>query len=262
MGIYLQRYLGGECEAVWRQLVDLGEAALRPPVLEEATAVTEEVVRRMIHNARVIGNYLADAGYEFQTPGPFVVPADESTAEGVRQIEQEYGELPLILKVWWSHVDHLNSVPSEKWWKSTEGCHTEGIFPAPEIAICSPHECLSISQDWAELIRENWEATTAAGYSTEGHMHPDDVFLLIGPVTSGNDRVGYRFPFRAVDGLCNDEDPSLVEWLRHYYLVKGGLGWIYSAVVPTADGGKEFRSFIHPEDNRTGIVKSMNLVPF
>ncbi len=75
MGDYLQRFLDGECETAWQELVDLGEKALRPPVLEEATAVTEEVVRRMIHNVNIIGNYLANAGYEFETPGPFVVPA-------------------------------------------------------------------------------------------------------------------------------------------------------------------------------------------
>lgn len=264
MGKYIERYLAGEHQAVWDQLVALGEAALQPPILADATAVADEIVRRIVHNAQIVGQYLADAGYEFETPGPFVVPADANTAHAVQQIEREYGELPLILTTWWSNVDHLNHLPSEQQWTSGRGCPTEGISPTGGIVINSPSQCLEDSREWSHLLREHWNALLTAGESTEGQADPNDVFLLLGPVTSGNDRLVYRLPIRAVDAHCHGDEPpeTLVDWLRYAYLTKGGLSWIFQGMVPTPNGEREFTTFIRPEEEVKSIVLSMQLIPF
>ena len=265
MGLYLKRYLDGDCETVWPELIDLGESALQPKLLDDATAVAEEMVRRIIHNANTVGQYLVDAGYEFKTPGPFVIPADEATAQSVQQIEQEFGQLPLLLKVWWSRVDHFNHLPTERQQTSGLGCPTEGIYPTGGILITSPNECLENSRQRAIDIRERLKQVAEAGITGEDEYYADMPNLVLGPVSSGNDRVGYQLPLRAVDGMCHWEDgvaESLVDWLRFYYLKRGGLGWQFFGYIPTSGGGKELRCFIRPENEVESAVKSMDLIPF
>ncbi len=264
MGDYLQRFLDGECETAWQELVDLGEKALRPPVLEEATAVTEEVVRRMIHNVNIIGNYLANAGYEFETPGPFVVPADNKTAEGVRRIEQEYGELPLIMKVWWKRIDHLNLLQSDSQYASGVGCHTEGISPSSSLMIDSPAVCLQNSIRRAGDIRSNNQGRLASGESPEVLPDPELPFLVLGPCASNNDDVGFHMPVEAVDAHCDNEGANMtfVDLLRNSLLRNGGLRWMYFGCVQLPNGESEYRTLIREREEIESIASTLNLAPF
>ncbi len=267
MGLYLNRYMDGDCEGVWHELIGLGNAALRQPFLDEAIAISEEIVRRIIHNAGIVGQYLVDAGYEFETPGPFVVPADCTTTQGIQQIEQEYGELPLFLMVWWSKVDHLNHLPTESLRNSGLGCPTKGIYPVAGILIKSPEECLKNSRRRSIDISEHIKMAAELGITGEDDYYADSPNIVLGPGTSGNDPVGYQLPLRAVDGMCHqkevgDEAESLVEWLRFYYLKRGGLGWEFFGYVPIPGGGKELSCYIRPEDEVKSIVQSMGLIPF
>ncbi len=267
MGHYWERYKEGDCEAVWRELTDLGEEALQPRLLGETTQITEEIVRRIIHNANIIGQYLKDAGYEFESPGPFVVPANNETAQDVQQIEQEYGELPLFLKVWWKHVDHLNHFPTESFRSSGQGCPLEGISPTAGILIDNPKESLEYSRQRAIDIQEHIKSAEEAGITGEDEYYEDEPHLVLGPYTSGNDHVGYQLPLNAVDAICHrtadDEEPeSLVDWLRFYYLKKAGLNWQFFGSVSNPEGGTKWRSFIRPNNEVEAIVQSMNLVSF
>jgi len=267
MGQLFNRYLDGDCVSVWQELVDLRSDALQPPHLDDAMKIAEEMVRRIIHNAKIIGQYLIEAGYDFETPGPFVVPADETTANSVRQIEQEFGELPLFLKIWWRHVDHFNHLPTEAFRNSGQGCAIEGILTVQGILIESPGECLATSLQRAIDIREHIEKANAAGIDGEEEYYEDEPNLVLGPYTSGNDHVGYQLPLRAVDGISHrhpdDEEPeSLVDWLRFYYLQRGGLGHQYFGAVSKPEGGTEMRYYNRPQDEVKSIVEAMELVSF
>ena len=261
---YLERYLDGECEVVWQELVDLGEATFKPSLLAEATAVVEEIVRRLIHNANIVGNFLAEAGYEFDAPGPFVILADEKTAEGVREIEREYGELPLILKVWWSQVDHLNLRQSDSQYDSGMGCHTQGISPSTDILLNSPEACLKQSRMRAENMHKNNALRIASGESPEILPDPDAPFLVLGPCASSNDDVGFLLPVFGVDAHCDNEglNWTLVEFLRNAFLSKGGLRWAHFGQVRQPDGELRFEAVVRETDEIEAIVKSMNLEIF
>ena len=50
MATFLDRYLAGEHEAVWRDLTALGDRALLPDVLPDARAVARETVSRALRN--------------------------------------------------------------------------------------------------------------------------------------------------------------------------------------------------------------------
>lgn len=66
---YLERYIAGDRDAVWDELIGLGEQVRVWPVLDDALAVARETVRRARHNVERIYRKLVDLGYQFAEPG-------------------------------------------------------------------------------------------------------------------------------------------------------------------------------------------------
>lgn len=62
MPTYLERYLAGEHEPVWSELVALGPAVRQEPVLADASAVAYEVVRRARANIETLIDRLQHTG--------------------------------------------------------------------------------------------------------------------------------------------------------------------------------------------------------
>ncbi len=65
MGAYLDRYLSGECQAVWDELVGLGAAVREEPLYSDALAVARETMRRARANIETLIPRLRELGYEF-----------------------------------------------------------------------------------------------------------------------------------------------------------------------------------------------------
>src|SRR5258707_1642579 len=62
---YLQRYVAGEHEQVWAELVALGAAAYDEPVHSDALAVARETMRRARANIETLIPRLQRLGYTF-----------------------------------------------------------------------------------------------------------------------------------------------------------------------------------------------------
>jgi hypothetical protein len=62
---YLERYLQGEHEQVWDELIGLGAAVFQEPLYEEAVAVVQEVMRRVRLNIEQLVPRLANSGFVF-----------------------------------------------------------------------------------------------------------------------------------------------------------------------------------------------------
>lgn len=74
-GKLLRRYLAGEHEAVWADMVALGPRVREAPDFDDAWAVARETMRRARHNVELIIRRLDQIGYEFWNgkqgkPGP------------------------------------------------------------------------------------------------------------------------------------------------------------------------------------------------
>lgn len=65
MGAYLDRYLSGECQPVWDELVGLGSAVREEPLYSDALAVARETMRRAQANIETLIPRLAQIGYRF-----------------------------------------------------------------------------------------------------------------------------------------------------------------------------------------------------
>jgi hypothetical protein len=105
----LARYLGGESASVWRDLTALGVAAGLELYHADAVAVAKETMRRARHNVELIIPRLETLGYEFTGYSPVFVPAGESAAQDLDQLEREIGgPLPLSLRYWYQNVGSVN----------------------------------------------------------------------------------------------------------------------------------------------------------
>lgn len=65
MAPYLDRYLSGEHEQVWRELTQLGAQVRSDPVYPDALAVARETMRRACHNIEILIPRPREADYAF-----------------------------------------------------------------------------------------------------------------------------------------------------------------------------------------------------
>ncbi len=65
MASYLDRYLSGEHEQVWAELVALGAAVREEPLYSDAWAVACETMRRARYNIELLIPRLEAFGYQF-----------------------------------------------------------------------------------------------------------------------------------------------------------------------------------------------------
>jgi hypothetical protein len=75
MPSYLERYQNGECQAVWDELLALGDEIRKEPVYSDAQAVAHETMQRVKRNIEKIYQRLQSIGYQFvaekPAPNPF-----------------------------------------------------------------------------------------------------------------------------------------------------------------------------------------------
>jgi hypothetical protein len=223
---YLERYLGGEHEAVWDELQALGPAVRREPHLSPARAVAAETMRRVRRDCEVIVSRLRASGYVFgtypdgstgyHTQGP-LVPPSEKTLAGLAELERRAGVLPLSLAAFWQEVGSVDLVGMHPRWP--DGLDPLVIYE-PEAAICD-------LDDWEALVEEG---DVDAPERFEAGLSPDDLHK---DDTSGGEPYCVVLPDPAADFVLLNERHGLhfVPYLRMAILRWGGL--------PGLDGREE-----------------------
>ncbi len=106
--MYLERYMAGEYEQVWAELVALGPAVRDNSILPDAWAVAQETMRRARTNIERIVAHLKTMGYQFQDAQPFKPPDDDQIAE-LDGFEQTVGPVPLSVRAWIEIVGEVES---------------------------------------------------------------------------------------------------------------------------------------------------------
>lgn len=106
---YFQRYLDGESEAVWAELTALGPAIHEQPLLAGARDVAHETMTRARANVEMLLQRLTALGYHFTSdalgkpPTPYIPPSAASIT-AMRDLERQYGDLPLSIAAWYETV--------------------------------------------------------------------------------------------------------------------------------------------------------------
>lgn len=123
---FLQRYVAGEHEQVWAELVALGDAVREEPLYADAQAVARETMRRVLQNVLLLIRRLREVGYRFGyswctpdgvaflrrelcPPLAFTEP-DPDVRSQLDHLEAQVGPMPLALRAWYEQIGSVNSV--------------------------------------------------------------------------------------------------------------------------------------------------------
>jgi hypothetical protein len=134
-GTYLERYLSGEHERVWDDLVTLGAAVRDEPAYTDALAVARETMRRARHNIEVLIARLTALGYEFgyrwlvgrerfslaqldelERHSPRQTMPTPETRHQIDELERRAGILPISLRTFFEVVGGVNLVGQHPEW--------------------------------------------------------------------------------------------------------------------------------------------------
>lgn len=138
---YLERYQDGEHSRVWAELLSLGPAIREPALYAEAHAVARETMTRARHNVALLAERLPTLGYRFVAPAQVWSPPDQARIADLERFEQQYGPLPLSLRLWYELVGSVNfmgahpklsSYHGQDWGGSERlACYTDPLVIAP-----------------------------------------------------------------------------------------------------------------------------------
>jgi hypothetical protein len=117
---YFDRYIRGEYEEVWSDLLTLGDSIQEEPLLNDAIAVTQETMKRVKYNIELLAKRLLLKGYLFGTftggqqkvhgyDRPINFPKQDVKRQ-IAKLESLEGinKIPLSLKIFWEVVGDVD----------------------------------------------------------------------------------------------------------------------------------------------------------
>jgi hypothetical protein len=116
---FLDRYLRGDHELVWSELVAAGAEVRLEPLFSDATAVVQETMRRVRSNIGLLIARLETVNYRFgiypdgilpaYRPGPYT-PSLPDIQQRVTNLELLVGPIPLSIRGFWEHVGSIDLI--------------------------------------------------------------------------------------------------------------------------------------------------------
>ena len=246
----IDQFRSGDCELVWRRIVDESRPASDP----EASAVAHETVLRARDNLSKIYERLVEIGYDFEEPDEaFVTTTPEEAADEISSIEAEYGALPELARIWYSHIRSVNFAQTETQGRAPDhDLRNLGMCP---LAIYLPlKRCrdlsIKIHADYTD-----WYRTTLAMTRDESIKDylskcktPEEMaqFLPLGSIASNNENKGFALPCHLIDAeFFNDGEVTHFNEELRYVVLSGGFPILgsdfYREKVP------EFMRLGHPD---------------
>jgi hypothetical protein len=202
----LDRYFAGEHEAVWRDLLALGDAVREDPHAADALAVAYETMSRVEANVRTVSGRLVQFGFA-KSDGPLHAPPGRGVDTQIRELETVAGTLPISLRAFYEIVGSVD-------WNG----HLAGLLPSTRPQVADPFVVLPIeaaieTAGYFAEAKEKWILIAADG--------------LMKANTSGGDPYQIEVPNSAADGILRFECHRLhfVEYLRLVFRFGGFPGY-------------------------------------
>ncbi|MCR9118856.1 MAG: hypothetical protein NXI22_18120 [bacterium] len=258
----LDQFRSGDCERVWRQIVDESRSANDP----EAVAVAQETVLRARDNLRTIYERLVELGYDFAEPDDaFVATTPEEAGDELAAIEAEYGALPGLMRIWYSHIRSVNFAQTEA--QCNEPGHILRSLGWNPLAIyLSLGKCRELAETVHARYTE-WHRTTMArdlDDFTRNYMNqcktPEEMagFFPLGSIASNNENKGFMLPCNLIDTtFYNDGELTHFNEDLRYVILAGCFPRLGSVFF--REKAPEFMKFGHPDPDELLAFLSRDL---
>jgi hypothetical protein len=211
---FFDRYLAGDHQKVWEELVALGSSVREEPHAADALAVAYEMAGRVAANVRAVTTRLGGLGYKFASRNPHVPPGAKTAAQ-VARLDKTTGGLPLSLRAFYEVVGSVDWI---------------GRHPtmAPPKASISPDPLVVYPA--GDALKE-WLDEKAGGGEPELVIAPD---ALHKAGHSGGGAYTIETPNLRADGpLLSDAHQRLfVDYLRLVFRFGGFPGYEDADVPP------------------------------
>ncbi len=217
---FLDRYLAGEHEQVWAELVEMGSDVRHPLILSEATDVARETMQRAQSDILTLVPRLRALGYRFGsfsqgqfTPTrPYLPPSQRSLAK-LRRLSQLVGPLPLSLQAWYETVGRVHLVGQAPW-AETAVLSDALVVDGVDSVLYFVQEWL---EEWGDLPPEAQEEPCLAEFAPDEY-HKEDI--------SGGPPYAITLPNTSADARVEHEwhDTTFVAYLRECFACGGFPG--------------------------------------
>jgi hypothetical protein len=213
------RYVAGDHQAVWRELVAQGPAVRADPVAADALAVAGETMRRVAVNIGTVVTRLLEMGYRFTTPDGCSRPATTAhvppaprDSRDLQRLEKAVGALPLSLRVFYDIVGAIDLIG-----RHPTLAPADGTIPPDPLVVASVAELVSEVGSWDE--------------DDVVMLAPDDLHKAN---TSGGDPYAIGVPDENADAVLLNErhDLLFVDYLRLCFRFGGFPGYEGQDDVP------------------------------
>jgi hypothetical protein len=207
MTSWVERYVAGECESVWEEVVALGPRAIDPAVAPAVDALARETMHRALRNVEALKSLLPTIGWRFKFPmsGP---PSDHcvharpqpDVAEKIAALEELCGPLPASIRAWWE------------------------VVPLPDPLVVDPIEAVIAEfREWESDAEYRRLVPRFRAPLAPDELHKDDI--------SGGVPYELELPSSAADGALLNEwhNATFVAYLREAFRWAGVPGWSRAA---------------------------------
>src|SRR5688500_16096331 len=109
---WLDVYLSGERELVWRAMFSRGPDIRGEDLFESAEAVARETMGRVRANVELVVARLRELGYQFHSPESVHVPPSADAVAQLDEFEQRVGPIPRSLRTFYEVVGSVDLTQS------------------------------------------------------------------------------------------------------------------------------------------------------
>lgn len=201
------RYVAGDYEKVWDELIALGPAARSDPHAADALAVAYETMRRVEINVREVTTRLRGLGYRFAYEADVHDPPGPSIRRQIARLEKKVGAIPLSLRAFYEVVGTVN------WMGEHAGIAPRDSSVAPDPLVVYPIEAALADGD------DSFEDGEGCIVIAPDDLHKSN--------TSGGEPYEIAIPELGADGkLLNERhDLYFVAYLRMVFRFGGFPGY-------------------------------------
>ena len=199
----LQRYVAGDHQGVWADLMALGDAVRQDPHAADALAVACETMERVAANVRTVHGRLGELRYKFRVPKEAHEPPPHDAGQLLQRLQKNGRTLPLSLRAFYEVVGAVNFMGRKSRWPWTIARSTPSQAE-DSLVFADPLVVFPFEGAFDELDEDDCGFISIA---------PDDLHKAD---TSGGDPYEIAVPDLRADGeLLNERHGLLfVDYLR------------------------------------------------